>query len=477
MNSKDVERDITDYPSSVMGEGRSGLNNQLVPPNNLAAEQALLGSILIENDQFEHTIGELGSNDFYQHKHRVIFEAIKHLYEKKQAIDIVTLDAALEKTQELDHADIHKYLLDLANETPYALNASTYVTLVRDTALLRNLLVCARKIQQMVFSSGPENAVETLGKAQKLIYDASSSHRAFSGLKHIGFYANEVLSEIEELYENPSTDRITGVASGFVELDEMTAGFQKSDLVIIAGRPGMGKTALALNIAEHAAIHNELKVAIFSLEMDAKSLLVRSLSSLSSIGSKMIRQADFVVCEQADMNWKRLANAINLLEKARILIDDTSGMKPLEISARARRMARSEGLDLVIVDYLQLLQTENKEINRVTEIGNITRELKFLAKELEIPVIVLSQLSRAVETRTEKRPVMADLRDSGTIEQDADLILFVYRDQVYHRDSKDENKAEIIIAKHRNGDTGRFKLRFLKEYTRFANLANFEPLG
>ena len=306
-----------------------------------------------------------------------------------------------------------------------------------------------------------------------MIYKIGENEKSIAGLQHVKKPVDEAFTKIEELFRNPNTGNITGIASGFDRLDSITSGFQKSDLIIIAGRPGMGKTALALNIAEHAAIQGKCRVAIFSMEMSAVSLATRSLSSLSSIDSARVRDGNLGEGNQGDVNWRRLGHAFDMLNEAEIYIDDTSGISPIDISARARRMARETGgLDLVIVDYLQLLQMESKENNRVTEVANITRELKFLAKDLEIPVIVLSQLSRAVEGRTNRRPVMADLRESGAIEQDADLILFIYRDDEYNRDSKDAGIAEIIISKHRNGETGKVKLMFMKECTRFENLSS-----
>lgn len=451
-------------------EGDEQPTGQPTPPNNRYAEQALLGAILIDNTQFEKIAGYLAEADFYQQKHQAIYAAIIRLFGNSENVDLVTMRTALDQTDDLDKAGGVEYLLELANETPYAGNTESYAKIIYECSILRKLLVGTRQIQHLVYNAGESPATEVLSKSQHLIYEIGNDDKSNKGLLHVKQAAGEAFDKIEHLFNNPVKENITGIASGFIGLDAMTSGFQPSDLIIVAGRPSMGKTAFALNIAEHAAIHGKLRVAIFSLEMSSMALAMRSLSSLSSIDSKQIREGQFGSGDQADVNWRRLGSAYDMLNDAEIYIDDTSGISPLEISSRSRRMARETGgLDLVIVDYLQLLQMQSKDINRVTEVANITRELKFLAKELNIPVIVLSQLSRAAESRT--RPRMADLRDSGAIEQDADIILFIYRDEVYDQNSKDKGQAEIIVAKHRNGDTGTLKLMFMKEYTRFENPA------
>ena len=456
-------------------DGTSEYSGPPTPPNNKYAEQALLGGILIDDSQFEKITGFLSPDDFFQQRHRLIFDAFKRLYSNSENFDVVTIRSSLEQSGHLEEAGGAEYLIELARETPYAGHTESYANLVYECAVLRRILKGAQQIQKLVFDAGDSPAEDILSKSQHLIYKIGENEKSIASLQHVKEPASEALTKIEELFQNPNKGNITGIASGFDRLDFITSGFQESDLIVIAGRPGMGKTALALNIAEHAAIKGKCRVAIFSMEMSAIALATRSLSSLSAIDSKCIREGDFGEGDQADMRWSRLANAYNMLNEAEIYIDDTSGISPIDISARARRMARETGgLDLVVVDYLQLLQMESKENNRVTEVANITRELKFLAKDLEIPVIVLSQLSRAVEGRTNKRPVMADLRESGAIEQDADLILFIYRDEVYNQDSKDTGLAEINVAKHRNGDLGTFKLAFVKDCTRFENLSAFD---
>ena len=462
-----VPNDVT---IAEFNDGDQASTGQLTPPNNRYAEQALLGSILIDNNQFEKIAGYLSQEDFYQQRHQVIFAAIVRLFKNSENVDLVTMRTALDQTDDLGNAGGVEYLLELANETPYAGNTESYAKIIRECSVLRQLLAGTRQIQHLVYNAGESPAAEVLSKSQHLIYQIDQEGRSNTGLLHVKQSAGEAFNKIEELFNSPRSSHITGIETGFIALDHITSGFQRSDLIIIAGRPSMGKTALALNVAEHAAIKGKLRVAIFSLEMSSLSLAMRSLSSLSSIDSKRIREGEFGTGDQADVNWRRLGTAYDMLNDAEIYIDDTSGISPLEISARSRRMARETGgLDMIIVDYLQLLQMQSKDINRVTEIANITRELKFLAKELDIPVVVLSQLSRAAENRT--RPKMADLRDSGAIEQDADVILFIYRDEVYNSDSKDKGQAEIIVAKHRNGETGTIKLMFMKECTRFENPA------
>lgn len=456
-------------------DSKSDYSGPTAPPSNKYAEQALLGGILIDDSQFESIVGFLSAEDFYHQRHQLIYAAFKRLYANSENFDVVTIRASLEQHGDLESAGGVEYLIELARETPYAGHTESYAKLVYECAVMRRILRGAQEIQKLVLDAGDSPAGDILSKSQHLIYEIGKNERANTGLQHVREPAADAFTKIEELFNTPNKGDITGIATGFNRLDYITSGFQNSDLIVIAGRPGMGKTALALNIAEHAAIEGKCRVAVFSLEMSAVSLATRSLSSLSSIDSKHIREGNFGEGDQADVNWRRLGTAYDMLNAAEIYIDDTSGISPLDISARARRMAREmDGLDLVIVDYLQLLQMESKENNRVTEVANITRELKFLAKELEIPVIVLSQLSRAVEARTNRRPVMADLRESGAIEQDADLVLFIYRDEIYNPDSKDAGIAEIIVAKHRNGETGKLKLMFMKECTRFENLASSE---
>ena len=442
------------------------------PPQQIDAERSVLGAILISDDQFEKVIGLLSSEDFYQNRHRLIFDSMVSLYNQRIKIDLLTMKDFLERTGDLEEIGGIIYLAEIADETPHSLNADAYAQIVHDCAVLRQLLKSSQDIQRTVYERESESVEEIMSKVQQMIFNLGKKYDKNAALLHIKDAALDAFKRIEELFNNPNKSNITGIPSGFADLDDLTAGFQQSDLVIIAGRPSMGKTALAMNIAENAAIQENLKVAVFSLEMPALHLSMRSLSSLSGVNAADIRKGTLGDGRDGEQSWERLSHALNLLNEAQIYIDATPGISPLQISAISRRMYQEKGLDLIIVDYLQLLQMKDDHSNRATELANITRELKFLAKELEVPIIALSQLNRDVESRPNKRPIMADLRESGAIEQDADVIIFIYRDEVYKFDSDDYGTAEIIVAKHRNGDTGTIKLCFMKECTRFENLSD-----
>ena len=463
---RDSPQDLGPLPDS------SGTSSLPIPPHQIDAERSVLGALLISNDQFEKVIELLAVDDFYQHKNRVIFESMSNLYRQREKVDLITMKDFLERTGELENIGGINYLAQIAHETPHSINADSYARIIRDCSILRQLLKSSQMIQNIVYSREDAPVDDIMSRVQHMIFELGKQHDKNAALIHIKDPANDAFRRIESLYNDPNQSNITGIPTGFADLDDMTSGFQRSDLVIIAGRPSMGKTALAMNIAEFAAIEEKLKVAIFSLEMPAIQLSMRSLSSLSSVNSNQIRKGALGEGHEGMANWERLSHALNLLSEAPIYIDATPGISPLQISSISRRMKREQGLDLIVVDYLQLLQMKDDSSNRATELSNITRELKFLAKELDVPVIALSQLNREVEGRPNKRPLMSDLRESGAIEQDADLILFVYRDEMYTPDSKDYGTAEIIIAKHRNGDTGMVKLCFMKEFTRFENLAD-----
>lgn len=450
----------------------SNLQYLKTPPQQIDAERSVLGAILISGDQFEKVIGLLAADDFYQNRHRLIFRSMFSLYEQRVKIDLLTMKDLLERTGDLEEIGGINYLAEIADETPHSINAESYAQIVRDCAVLRQLLKSSEDIQRTVYERESEPVDEIMSKIQQMIFNLGKKYDKNAALLHIKDTAMLAFQQIEELYNNPDKSSITGVPSGFVDLDDLTAGFQRSDLVIIAGRPSMGKTALAMNIAENAAIQEKLKVAVFSLEMPAIHLSMRSLSSLSGVDAANIRKGELGDGRKGEESWERLSHALNLLNDAQIYIDATPGISPLQISAISRRMYQETGLDLIVVDYLQLLQMKDNQSNRATELANITRELKFLAKELDVPIIALSQLNREVESRPNKRPIMADLRESGAIEQDADVIIFIYRDEVYKSDTKDYGTAEIIVAKHRNGDTGTIKLCFMKECTRFENLSD-----
>ena len=450
----------------------SNVHRLPVAPQNVDAERSVLGAILISDDQFEKVAGIVSADDFYQGRHRLIFRSMLDLYGQRMKIDLLTMKDFLERTEGLEEIGGINYLAEIANETPYSINADSYAQIVRDCAVLRQLLKRAEDVQKAVYERESESVDDIMSRVQQMILNLGKRYDRNAAMLHIRDTAILAFEQIEKLYSDPGSAGITGVPSGFADLDDLTAGFQRSDLIIIAGRPSMGKTALAMNIAENAAIRENLTVAVFSMEMPAVQLSMRSLSSLSGINASMLHTGRLGEGTEGEENWKRLSHALDLLDGAHIYIDATSGVSPLQISAISRRMYQDTGLDLIIVDYLQLLQMKDSQANRATELANITRELKFLARELEVPIIALSQLNRDAESRPNKRPIMADLRDSGAIEQDADVILGVYRDQMYTPDTRDYGTAEVIILKHRNGDTGTIKLRFVNECTRFENLAD-----
>ncbi len=447
-----------------------------VPPNDEFAEQALIGAILQDSNQYEFASVLVKPDDFYQYKNRVIFEAMLKLASEFYSIDVVTVKNHLESIGELEAVGGLLYLVSLVNETPHTTHTSEYAKIVRDCAMLRSLLKSTQNIQQMVYKRDDTPVNQIIGDAQQQVFKIGIDDYRNQGLVKISDSATRAFSDIENLYNDPD-QYSTRILTGFIDLDKLTSGFQRSDLVIIAGRPSMGKTAFAMNIAEHCAIRQNLKVAIFSLEMTDVQLAMRSLSSLSSVNSKNIREGNLGDGKDAEQNWAQISHALDILNEAPIFVDSSPGIAPHDIVARCRRLNReANGLDLIIIDYLQLMQVKDTELNRNTELSMITRDLKFLAKELNIPVIALSQLNRGVESRVKKEPMMADLRDSGAIEQDADIILFIYRDEVYDPDSKDCGTADIIVAKHRNGEIGRVKLAFLKDFTRFENLSKYEDV-
>lgn len=453
------------------GRGTESQNSDLlVPPNDHYAEQVLLGAILSDNSQLEY-VSYLQPGDFYAQPHKIIYKAMLVLVEERTAIDAATVKNLLERTGEFDTVGGLHYLAELVNQTPQNMHTREYAKLVHEKSRLRALSAAAKEIIQMISQQDDTPTDALLNHAQQLVFQIGQNDIHNRGPVKISSLANDVLDRIEELHS--SGVHTTGISSGFIDLDRITSGFQRADLIVIAGRPSMGKTALAMNIAEHCAVQHERNVVVFSLEMSDQQLAIRSIASLSSINSKFLRDGRLGEGPEKDQNWARIVQAIEILNKAPIFVDSGNIVSPHDISAKCRSLKRDQGgLDLVIVDYIQMMQMKDNEANRSTELSNITRELKLLAKELDVPVIALSQLNRGVESRVSKKPMMADLRDSGAIEQDADLIMFVYRDQVYNRETEDFGTAEIIIAKHRNGEVGTVKLTFIEEYTRFENHAD-----
>jgi replicative DNA helicase len=437
-----------------------------LPPQNIDAEQSVLGAILIDNSALMSTLELLGYEDFYREAHRKIFIGMTDLFDRSEPIDIVTLTDHLRKKNDLDAIGGPQYLTSLAMTIPTAANVRYHSKIVREKAMLRGLLRSVTDIARSVYD-GELDAEELIDYAEKTVFDLSDKRIkvSFSSLKDV---IKDSFQMIEQLYDKK--EMVTGVPTGFSQIDELTTGLQKSDLIIVGGRPSMGKTAFSLNIAQYVGAHMKEPVAIFSLEMSKEQLAFRMLCSEAMVDSNSIRKG-FIKKE----DWHRLTNAAGNLASAPIFIDDSAGMTVLEMRAKARRLKAEHGLSLVIVDYLQLMRGRGNAERREQEISEISRSLKALAKELRVPVIALSQLNRGVESRTEKKPTLADLRESGAIEQDADVIIFLYRDEVYNKKREDnKGKAEIIIAKQRNGPTGEIPLTFLSHCTRFENYADRE---
>ncbi len=433
-----------------------------VPPHSIEAEQAVLGGLMLDNRAWERIADRIVESDFYRRDHRLILRSIANLEANDKPFDVITLSEELEKTHELDDAGGLAYLGRLAKETPSAANIKAYADIVRERSVLRQLIEIGTDIAGSAYNPEGRESKELLDQAEQLVFRiAEQGAKANNGFVDIKKLLTATVEKIDFLYEQEGN--ITGIPTGFTEFDNMTTGLQKGDLVIVAGRPSMGKTTFAMNIAENAAIAQDIPVAVFSMEMPGDALTMRMISSLGRINSQNLRTGNLL-----DEDWPRITSAVSILSEKKIFIDDSAALSLSELRARARRLKREHGLGMVVIDYLQLMQGSGSE-NRATEISEISRGLKALAKELEIPVIALSQLNRSLEQRTDKRPVMSDLRESGAIEQDADLIVFIYRDEVYNDDSPDKGTAEIIIGKQRNGPIGKTRVTFLGQYTRFEN--------
>ncbi|MGR9107365.1 MAG: replicative DNA helicase [Gammaproteobacteria bacterium] len=437
-----------------------------LPPHSLQAEQSVLGGLMLDNRAWDSIADRVGEEDFYRKDHRLIFKAIRRLAENDSPFDVVTLSEILERDNALGDAGGIRYLGTLAKDTPSAANIIAYADIVRERSVLRQLIHVGTEISNAAFRTEGRSTADLLEFAeQKVFAIAEQRQRGESGFLPIKTLLARAVDRVEKLYQLEGT--LTGAGTGFHDFDEMTSGLQPSDLIIVAGRPSMGKTSFAMNLAENIAIKGEKPVAVFSMEMPAEQLAMRMMSSLGRIDQHKVRTGKL-----DDDEWPRLTSAINILAEARLFIDDTPAMTPTEVRARARRLTREHGhLGLIVLDYLQLMQAPGSGENRVAEISHISRSLKALAKELNVPVVALSQLNRNLEQRPNKRPVMSDLRESGSIEQDADVIVFIYRDEVYHEDSPDKGCAEIIIGKQRNGPIGTTRLTFLGQYTRFENFA------
>ncbi len=436
-----------------------------LPPHSLEAEQAVLGGLMLEEAAWDKIADVLTTEDFYRHDHRLIFQAVSELVAAQRPVDVVTVSEHLESQGRLEEAGGLAYLAALAQNTPSAANIHAYASIVREKAVLRALIRVGQEITERAFQPEGRPVAELLDAAEQAVFHiAEQGARGRAGFTNIKDLLTRAVDRIDALFQQDNP--ITGVPTGFADFDEMTSGLQPSDLIIVAGRPSMGKTTFAMNIAEHVAVREGLPVAVFSMEMPGEQLAMRLMSSLGRIDQHKVRTGRL-----EDDDWPKLTMAVGELAEAPLFIDDTPALTPNELRARARRLARENGgkLGLIVIDYLQLMQVAGHSENRAGEISEISRSLKGLAKELDVPVIALSQLNRSLEQRPNKRPVMSDLRESGAIEQDADVIVFIYRDEVYNEDSPDKGTAEIIIGKQRNGPIGTIRLTFLGQYTRFEN--------
>lgn len=438
------------------------------PPNSLEAEQAVLGGVMLDPNAWERIAGIITEGDFYRHDHRLVFRTIQHLADNNRPLDVVTLSEHLSQSGLLAEAGGMPYLIELAKNTPSAANIAAYAEIVHERAVLRDLISIGNDIANSAYQPAGRNATELVDEAERKVFSIAERSMREGGPESVKAVLARTVDRIDELFHSDSP--ITGLSTGYIDLDRMTAGLQAGDLIIVAGRPSMGKTTFAMNIAEHAAMKQDKPVLVFSLEMPSESLVLRLLSSLGRVEQTRLRNGKL-----NEDDWPRFTSAVALLsERGNLFIDDSSGISPSELRARARRLQREHGsIGLIVVDYLQLMQVPGFRENRTAEISEISRSLKLLAKELGAPIIALSQLNRGLENRpNNKRPIMSDLRESGAIEQDADLIAFVYRDEVYNRDSQDKGIAEIIIGKQRNGPIGTVRLAFQGEFSRFDNIAS-----
>lgn len=436
-----------------------------VPPNSIEAEQSLLGGLMLDNEAWDKIADLIITSDFYRQDHQLIFAGILELSETGNPCDVVTLSELLDNRDELEAVGGLEYLALLSNETPGAANVQAYAKIIRERSTLRSLIAAGNQISGSAFTTDGRTASELVDKAESLVFEiAEKGSRGKVGFRPLKNILPDAVDRIDLLHQSGS--EITGIPTGYDKFDKMTAGLQAGELIVVAGRPSMGKTAFAINIAENAAIGSKVPTAIFSMEMPSQQLAFRMISSLGRVDQSRLRTGKF-----PDEDWSRINTAVQLMSDAPIFIDDSASLSPTEIRARARRLKREHGLGLIVVDYLQLMQVHGSTENRATEISEISRSLKALAKELELPIIALSQLNRSVEQRTDKKPVMSDLRESGAIEQDADLIAFIYREEVYNQETQRKGIADISIAKQRNGPIGDFILTFIGQFTKFENFA------
>lgn len=437
------------------------------PPYSLEAEQSVLGGLMLDNQAWDTVSEILVDSHFYRPDHRALYRAIQKLVDENRPFDVVTLSEELDRSGELDRAGGLEYLVELARNTPSTSNIRAYAEIVRDRALLRQMIQVANEIAENAYQPQGRASEEILNEAEQKIFQIAENRPNQGGPEPISPLLKQAVERIDHLFNN--ADALTGVTTGFDDLDARTGGLQPSDLIIVAARPSMGKTTFAMNLVENALMGTQRPVLVFSLEMPADQLVTRMLSSLGKIDQTRVRNGQLL-----EEDWPKLTTAVNMLKGKPLFIDDTAGISPNEMRSRARRIVREQGdLAMIMVDYLQLMQLKTgKSEGRTAEISEISRSLKALAKEMQCPVVALSQLNRSLENRPNKRPVNSDLRESGAIEQDADVIMFIYRDEVYNEDSPEKGVAEIIIGKQRNGPIGTSRLAFIGKYTRFENLSH-----
>ena len=464
MNTDDSNKELKNQDAK-----KSKVQNIKLPPHSIEAEQAVLGSLMLDNQRWDVVAEMITDRDFYSRHHQLIFSEMHTLVSRGTPIDLITLSESLESKDLLVDVGGFAYLAELSKNTPSAINVVAYTDIIRQQAILRELISASNEIADSCYSTEGRDSTEILDLAESKIFQIAESRTTQGeGPKNITEVLEATVAKIEELFQRPH-DGVTGVSTGFLDLDKKTAGLQRSDLIIIAARPSMGKTTFAMNLCENAAMMQEKPVLIFSLEMPSEQIMMRMLASLSRVDQTRIRTGQL-----QDDDWARISSTMGLLlEKKNIYIDDSSGLTPMELRSRARRIYREhKGLSMIMVDYLQLMRVPNISENRTLEIAEISRSLKALAKELQIPVVALSQLNRSLEQRADKRPVNSDLRESGSIEQDADVIMFIYRDEVYNEASEHKGIAEIILGKQRNGPIGKVRLKFQGHFSRFDNYAD-----
>jgi replicative DNA helicase len=466
MNDSMNDYTSDDYPEY---EESSPAVNLPLPPHSVEAEQSVLGGLLLENSAWDRIADVVAGEDFYRHEHRIIFRTITALINENRPADVITVQEFLERSDEIEAAGGFNYLISLAQNTPSAANIRRYAEIVRERAIMRRLAEVGTEIARNAYNPEGRDAAQLLDEAENKVFQiAESTAKSKQGFLQLPDLLQEVVERIDMLYARDNPDEVTGIATGFVDLDKKTSGLQPGDLIIVAGRPSMGKTAFSLNIAEHVAVEGKLPVAVFSMEMGGAQLVMRMLGSVGRLDQHVLKTGKL-----QDEHWGRLNEAVIKLSDAPMFIDETAGLTALELRARARRLARQFNgrLGLIVIDYLQLMESSGRTDNRAAALGEISRSLKSLAKELQVPIIALSQLSRSVEQRTDKRPMMSDLRESGAIEQDADLIMFMYRDEYYNPESQMKGLAECIIGKHRNGPVGKIHLTWMGQFTKFDNAA------